>query len=147
MRELMETTDFENTMTPVEKNAWISFRKVVQGFLGNGKVTDYIDLVSNMLKNFKKLGCNMSIKLHCLHSHLDWFSENLGDVSEEQGERFHQDIKEMERRYQGHWSASMLADYCWSLRRDEPHATYKRRSNTRSLQNKKKRFNKSADVG
>jgi len=79
-----------------------------------------------MLKNFKKLGCNMSVKLHYLHSHLDWFPDNL-DVSEEQGERFHQDIKEMEKRYQGKWSTSMLADYCWSFQRDEPHAQHKRR--------------------
>jgi hypothetical protein len=28
------------------------------------------------------------------------FSENLSAVSEEQGEHFHQDIKEMERRHQ-----------------------------------------------
>ena len=48
IRELMKTTDFENTMTPVEKNAWISFRKVLRGFLGNDKATDYVELVSNM---------------------------------------------------------------------------------------------------
>ena len=29
-----------------------------------------------------------------------FFADNLGDVSEEQGERFHQDIKVMEDRYQ-----------------------------------------------
>jgi hypothetical protein len=29
-----------------------------------------------------------------------FFSKNLGAVSEEQGEFFHQDNKEMERRYQ-----------------------------------------------
>jgi hypothetical protein len=29
---------------------------------------------------------------------LGFFSENLGAVSEEKGERFYQDIKEMERR-------------------------------------------------
>ncbi|GBP38254.1 hypothetical protein EVAR_18134_1 [Eumeta japonica] len=36
----------------------------------------------------------MGIKLHYLHSHLDHYPENLGDLSEEQGERFHQDIKD-----------------------------------------------------
>ena len=43
----------------------------------------------------------MSIKVHFLHSHLNRFPENLGDVSDEQGERLHQDIKVMEERYQG----------------------------------------------
>ena len=45
----------------------------------------------------------MSIKLYYLHSHLDRFPENLGDYSEEQGERFHQDIRTMEARYQERW--------------------------------------------
>jgi hypothetical protein len=54
-----------------------------------------------MLDKFKELGCNMSFKVHFLDSHLDNFPANLGAVSEEQAERFHQDIKEMERRCQG----------------------------------------------
>ena len=62
----------------------------------------------------------MSIKIHYLRSHLDNFPENLGDVNEEQGERFHQDIKIMEERYQGRWDSHMMADYCWSLMRDNP---------------------------
>jgi hypothetical protein len=37
----------------------------------------------------------MSLKFHFLHFHLDYFPENLGDLSEEQGERFHQDVKEV----------------------------------------------------
>ena len=57
----------------------------------------------------------MSIELHYLFSHLDYFPENLGDVSEEQGEQFHQDIKIMEERYQGRWDAHMMSDYCWAL--------------------------------
>ena len=43
----------------------------------------------------------MSLKVHFLDSHLNYFLENLGAVSEKQGERFHQGIKEMEKRYQG----------------------------------------------
>ena len=49
-----------------------------------------------MLQNFQVLGARMSIKLHYLFSHVDYFPENLGDVNEEQGERFHQDIRTME---------------------------------------------------
>jgi len=74
---------------------------VVKNFLGNCKAKNYEELVQNMLVNFKNLDAAMSIKVHYLHSHLDKFPENLGDVSEEQGERFHQDIKCMEKRYQG----------------------------------------------
>lgn len=36
----------------------------------------------------------MSVKMLFLSSHLDYFPENCGDFSEEQGERFHQEIRE-----------------------------------------------------
>jgi hypothetical protein len=84
----------------------------------------------------------MSLKVHFLASHLDYFPENLGAVSEEQGERFHQDIKEMEQRYQGRWNVNMMADYCWTLRRDELQAAHKRKSSKRSFEGKKKRYYK-----
>ena len=84
-----------------------------------------------MLSKFNDLGCNMSIKVHYLHNHLDHFPENLGDLSEEQGERFHQDIKVMEERYQGRWDIHMMADYCWSLRRDCPSKSHSRESRKR----------------
>ena len=57
---------------------------------------------------FQKLGCRMSLKIHFLHSHLDFFPENMGDVSDEHGERFHQDISEIETRYQGKPSDRMI---------------------------------------
>jgi len=43
----------------------------------------------------------MSLKIHFLESHLNFFPENLGEVSDEHGERFHQDILDLEKRYQG----------------------------------------------
>jgi len=52
----------------------------------------------------------MCLKIHFLESHLDFFLENLGEVSDEHGERFHQDIMSMEKRYQGKWTSRMLAD-------------------------------------
>lgn len=54
-------------------------------------------------------------KLHFLDSHLDFFHSNLGDVSDEHGEMFHQHIATIERRYQGKWNREMIADDCWSL--------------------------------
>jgi hypothetical protein len=59
---------------------------------------------------------------------LDFFPENLGKVSDEHGERFHQDIMGMENQYQGKWTSSMLADYCWTLKRDAPDNKYWRKS-------------------
>ena len=65
--------------------------------------------------------------MHILFNHLDYFlNVHLGSISEEQGEMFNQDIQEMERRYQGRWNTTMLAENCWSLKRDFPLQTYKR---------------------
>ena len=118
IRKLMADADFEIQMTQVEKEAWLSFKAVIEGFLGNNKSPNYESLVRDMLQKFQNLGCNMSLKIHFLFSHLDYFPQNLGAVSEEQGERFHQDIKHMEKRYQGRWNVNMMADYCWNLKRD-----------------------------
>ena len=60
-----------------------------------------MDIVQKLLDNFQTIRINMSIKVHFLHSHLDKFPENLDDVSDKQGERFHQQIKVMEEQYQG----------------------------------------------
>ena len=71
-----------------------------EDFLGNNKARNYAELVTNMLTAFRNLGCNMSIKMHYLFSHMDRFPENLGSMSDEQGEIFHQDMKVMEVWYQ-----------------------------------------------
>ena len=101
--------------------------KVVKNFFGNKKASNYEELVANLPSSFEDIDAKLSIKVHFLHSHLHRFPENLGALSDEQGERFHQDVKEMEERYQGRWDAVMLADYCWSIKRDSV-ATHSRKS-------------------
>ena len=63
------------------------------------------------------MGCRMSLKIHFTHSHLNFFPQSLVAVSDEHGERFHQDIMKMEANYRGKWSPSMMADFCWMLKR------------------------------
>ena len=75
-------------------------------------------MVDVLMENFCKLGVHMSVKMHFLWSHLDYFPENCGDFSEEQGECFHQDIHVMEEHYQGRWDVTFLADYCSCRERD-----------------------------
>lgn len=133
IRQLIKDTEFENTMNTLESAAWRSFVQVVTNFLGNKKAANYSTLISSMIKNFQNLGCLMSIKMHFLFSHMERFPENLGAVSDEQGERFHQDMRQMEERYQGRWDAVMLADYCWSLKRDNPAAAHTRKSRKRGF--------------
>ena len=84
-------------------------------------------MVSHLIESYEKLGCRMSLKLHFLHSHLNFFQDNLGNVSEEHGERLHQDIQVMEKRYQGRWNKAMMGDYVWNLMW-KCNITYKRKN-------------------
>lgn len=133
IRQLIKDEHFTGTMPDLEKNAWLSFKDVVKNFLGNKRASNYTEVVQKLLESYKALGCNMSIKVHFLHSHLANFPENLGDVSDEQGERFHQDFKVMEERYQGRWDVNMMADYCWSIKRDSPQVEHSRKSYKRKF--------------
>lgn len=133
IRMLMRDEQFLQSMRRVESNAWNAFADVVSNFLGSTKSENYEHLVGLLLQSFQELGCNMSVKVHFLHSHLNYFPENLGAVSEEQGERFHQDIKTMEKRYQGRWNTNMMADYCWCLQRDCTDDSYSRQSKRRKF--------------
>lgn len=60
---------------------------------------------------------------------MDYFPGDLGDFNQEQGEWFHQDIKTMETRYQVRWNVYIMADYCWSLKRDITDDVHKERRN------------------
>ena len=132
IRKLLRDKNFEKSMDSKENSAWKSFRDVVENFLGKHKSENYKELVHNLIYAYQDIKANMSIKMHFLNSHLDRFPENLGDVSDEQGERFHQDIKEMENRYQGRWDEVMMADYCWCLKR-ETSAAHSRLSKKRKF--------------
>ncbi|UYV62953.1 hypothetical protein LAZ67_2002608 [Cordylochernes scorpioides] len=85
IRELQEDGNFQNSLNEVEAAAWNSFRNVCKNFLGSVKVENYRDIVNDLLLSYKALGCNMSLKIHFLHSHLDFFPDNLGAVSDEHG--------------------------------------------------------------
>ena len=133
IRELMKDNNFDSSLNRKEKTAWQAFKTIVCNFLGNHRSPQYQHEIKNLLHSFKLLGARMSLKLHFLSSHLDYFPHNCGDYSEEQGERFHQDIRVMEERYQGRWDINMLADYCWCLKRDTPVVTHARKALKRSF--------------
>lgn len=120
IRKLCKDGNFEKEMEVAEKEAWVAFKDVVTKFLGNKKDPNFKSIVETMLQKYQNLGCSMSLKVHFLHSHLDYFPENLGAVSEEMGERFH--------RYQGRWNTTMMADYCWMLHRDDPRRAHARKA-------------------
>ena len=118
VKRLMQFDSFLEKLCAVKRRAWESFVSVVKSFLGNHKVPNFKDIMEELVNAYEKMGCRMSLKLHILHSHIDEFKDNLGDYSEEPGERFHQDVKSFEERYKGQYNENMMGDYIWNLLRE-----------------------------
>lgn len=74
---------------PTETKAWKCFVAVIQHFFVNKRSDNYKVLVKKMISAFGAMGAHMSLKIHLLDDHLDFFLSNLGDFSDEHGERFH----------------------------------------------------------
>ena len=72
IRDLIRDREFESQLGPNERSAWQAFVMVVKNFLGNNRVENYVELVDNILKTYRQMGCRMSLKMHFLHSHLDF---------------------------------------------------------------------------
>ena len=82
---------------------------MVNNFLGNHRSPAYVSIFENCVNSFENLGERMS-QVHFLRSHLNFFSSNTGEVSDEDVERFLHEIKKMKKRYQGRTSKNMIAD-------------------------------------
>jgi len=128
IRELMQDKQFDEDLNKNERYEWFSFKRICRDFLGNEKSAKYQDVVQDMLTSYKAMGCNMSLKIHFLESRLNFSPENLREVGDEQGERFHQDILAVEKRYKGKWTSSMLVEYFWTMKNDVPDNKYRRKS-------------------
>ena len=98
--------------------------------LGNHRSEDYVQNVNDLLKHYHGMGCNMSLKVHVLHTHLDYFWEIVVDVSDKHGERFHQDFLVMEQRFKGKWNLGMFIDYYWCIKKED-HTPHKRLRRTK----------------
>jgi hypothetical protein len=132
-RERINDDLFEHLLTKTEESAWLKFRAVCINLLGNIKALNCKEIVEDLLNAYQYIRCSMSLRTHLLHSHLYFFPKNLGTVSDEHGERFHQDISNIEKRYAGKWSQHVLADDCWNLTEEISVASYRRMSSERSF--------------
>ena len=57
-----------------EKLTFELFKKVCDNFLENHHSEDYVQVVNDLLSCYHDMGCNMSLKVHVLHSQLDFFA-------------------------------------------------------------------------
>jgi hypothetical protein len=122
----MPEKQFDENLSETERNAW--FLEVLQELLRKYKTAKDQDIVQDLLTSYRAMGCNMNLKIPYPDSHLKFFQENLDEASYEHGERFHQDILFVEKWYQGSWTSSIFADYCWTLKTVVPDAEYRPKS-------------------
>ena len=113
----MKDPMFDEAQSEFELSMWQLLKSLVTIFLGNHWSVEYNKEIEE-LKCFCQLEAWMSVKLYFLQSLLDYFPKNCGDLSGEQGECFHQDIRIIKERCQGLWDVNFLADYCWFLEQD-----------------------------
>ena len=79
----IDSTDFPELLSEVERTAWMCFVSVANGFLGKHRAENFRELVDGLVEAYRIMGCRMSLKVHVLHAHLDEFKDNMGDYSEE----------------------------------------------------------------
>ena len=89
----MQNEEFGARLNPLDLAAWNAMKSVVVNFLESHRHEKYPYIVDSMLKAYEQLGACMSLKIHFLHSHLAFFPPNIGEISDEQGERLHLDIR------------------------------------------------------
>ncbi|KAK9712030.1 hypothetical protein QE152_g25118 [Popillia japonica] len=66
IRKLLTDTLFVESMNGKKKEAWVSFKDVVEKFLVNTKDPDYEKIVQWMLAAYEAQGCKMGLKVHFL---------------------------------------------------------------------------------
>jgi len=67
-----ENQDFSTKLNSAERRAWKVFENVCRIFLNNEKAGYYSEIMQKLISSYSAVGCNMSLKLHVLHYHLDF---------------------------------------------------------------------------
>ena len=75
IRELMKDSTFDDALSATELSAWGSLKSVITYFLGKNRCEEYEKEVDELLKNCQKVGACLSVKMHFLCSHLDYFPQ------------------------------------------------------------------------
>jgi hypothetical protein len=78
----MQDVKYEDQLSEMERPAWKSFEIITAKFLRNYKAENYRDMVADLVKPYKAVGCIMPLKVHFLDSHRDFCRENLRAVSD-----------------------------------------------------------------
>ena len=125
IRKLMDDANFCNFMNSAELSAWMAFTNAVKFFLKKIRAPNYKEIFETVLTSIHQLGTNISIKLHFCTAIVLVFQKIQVIWVKSKGNA---PISDMEVRYQDRWDATILADYCWSIKRDDARASHSRKS-------------------
>lgn len=92
IQKIICDNDFISSSTSAVRTAWIAFLEVASNFLGNENSENQRDIAGEILSTSESLRCNQCVNIQFFFSCLKHFPKNLV-VSDEQGQRLHQDIK------------------------------------------------------
>ena len=89
IRKFILNPDFGRTLS--FEATWNTFKSLCSNFIVIYKVENYREIINiiKLLPSYEVQHCNISLKLHLLDSHLVSFPQNLGDIRDENGEKFH----------------------------------------------------------
>ena len=73
IQKLFRDDYFIELLNGEEVEDWKAFKFVAESLLKNQRAEYYVEQVENMVTVFRNLGRQRSLKLHFLHSHLDFF--------------------------------------------------------------------------
>lgn len=90
IRKLMKQKSFSKSLGPESLKAWEALKAVIKHALGKERSPNYETLVNEMIEAYRVIDVHMSLKIHLLHFHMDFFSRQVASESDEQGERYHQ---------------------------------------------------------
>ena len=127
IRELIQEKQFDEDLKETERNVWFHLK----GFTRTSYEITNSELsgcCAGLVDFVQSYGAQYESETPLSGVTLGFFPENIFEVSDEHGERFHQGIMTKEMRYQGNWASSMSADYCLTLKRNVPDAKYRRKS-------------------
>jgi len=93
VKQLFQDPNFKNKLNTVERRAWNVFRNVWSNFLGNKKIRKVHRIRGGATFLTPCLGVQHAVETPFPAILLGFFSQgNMGTVSDEHSERFHQDI-------------------------------------------------------
>jgi len=127
IRELMQDKQFDEDPNETERNAWLSSKKICKDFLGNHKAANYQDVAQDLLTSYKAMQYESENPLYGITP--GFFSQEISaKLVTNMVKDFTKTLWLWKKQCQGKWTSSVLADYCWTLKRDVPDAKYRQKS-------------------